>query len=245
MADIRKIGLIGGVGWPATVLYYEGLCKAAAAHCPGGSPSMVIESLNMQDTLSQRGTAADPQSWQAYDAIFRDALIRLEKAGCDIGAIASVTPHGRIFAYLAGVTIPVISILDTTAAVAQNHAIASAIVFGTPITMQGGWFEETLEDAGVTCTTRANAAEIDEMQMLLDRYFYVGRGKEGRDALLAFCKRINPDPTQTAIILACTDFSAAFPECASGTIFTVDGMTFIDAGSAHVQAILDQAIAND
>ncbi|MDA8747261.1 aspartate/glutamate racemase family protein [Litoreibacter sp.] len=245
MADIKKIGLIGGVGWPATVLYYEGLCKAAAAHCSGGSPPMVIESLNMQDTLSQRGTADDSQSWQVYDAIFRDALIRLENAGCGIAAIASVTPHGRFSEYLTGVTIPVISILDATAAVAQNHAIASVIVLGTPVTMQGGWFEEALEDVGVTCSTRANAAESNEIQMLLDTHFYVGRGAEGRDALMAFCKRINPDPIHTSILLACTDFSAAFPECATGTVFSVDGMTFIDAGSAHVQSILDQAIAQD
>ena len=245
MADIKKVGLIGGVGWPATVLYYEGLCEAAAAHCPGGSPPMVIESLNMQDTLSQRGTAGDPRSWQVYDAIFRDALIRLENAGCDVAAIASVTPHGRFSEYLEGITIPVISILDTTAAVVQNHAIASAFVLGTPVTMQGGWFEAALEDAGVACPTRASTPEINEMQMLLEAYFYVGRGAEGREALMAFCKRINPDPIHTAIILACTDFSAAFPERATGTVFSVDGMTFIDAGSAHVQSILDHAIAQD
>ena len=86
VTDIKKIGLIGGVGWPATVLYYSGLCKAAARQCHGGSPPMVIESLNMQDTLSKRGTANDPQSWEAYDAIFRDALTRLENAGCDVAA---------------------------------------------------------------------------------------------------------------------------------------------------------------
>ncbi|MCK4862618.1 MAG: hypothetical protein KAS85_11955, partial [Rhodobacteraceae bacterium] len=105
--------------------------------------------------------------------------------------------------------------------------------------------EKALKYVGVQCPTRANANERTDIQLLLANYFYVGRGSEGRDALLAFCKRINPDPSRTAIVLACTDFSAAFPECARDTVFVVDGITFVDAGSAHVQAILEQAIVHD
>ena len=239
--DIKKIGLVGGVGWPATILYYEGLCKAAQADMPGGSPVISIESLNMYDTLALRGTAYDAQSWAGYDATFRQALMQLVHSGCEVTAIASVTPHARLVEYLAGVEVPVVSILDATADVAATNGLTSAIVLGTPVTMGGTWFEAALEDVGIECPICAQSSDIDEVQNLLERYFYPGKAIDGRGALLTFCKRINPQPDRTAIILACTDFSAALPEFATDAVFSVDGLTFLDAGTAHVQAILNAA----
>ena len=242
-AEIKKIGLIGGVGWPATALYYNGLCRAAQASIPGGSPSMAIESLNMRDTLALRGISGDPQSWSGYDAIFRYALTRLEDAGCCVAAIASVTPHARLSEFKRDLALPVVSILDTSAEVLVRHGLSSVVVLGTPVTMAGGWFEEALEAVGIDCPVSASPSEIDEVQQLLEKYFYPGNGIEGREALLAFCKRMNPDPTGTVIILACTDFSAAFPEFETNAVISVEGLTVVDAATAHIQAILNAAMS--
>ena len=45
---MKKIGLVGGVGWPATAAYYSAICAAAREWCPGGSPNMMIESLDIE-----------------------------------------------------------------------------------------------------------------------------------------------------------------------------------------------------
>jgi len=91
-----KIGLIGGLGWPATLAYYEAICGAARINGAAGSPEMTIESLDMAKTLAARGKPNDDASWAAFDRIFQEALGRLHTAGCDIAAIASVTPHNRL-----------------------------------------------------------------------------------------------------------------------------------------------------
>jgi aspartate racemase len=203
---------------------------------------MVIESLNMRDTLAVRGILGDPQSWSGYDAIFRDALTRLEDAGCGVAAIASVTPHARLSEFIRDLALPVVSILETSAEVSVRNGLSSVVVLGTPVTMAGRWFEEALEAVGIDCPIRVSPSEIDEVQQLLQRYFYPGNGIEGREALLAFCKRMNPDPTGTAIILACTDFSAAFPEFATNAVISIEGITVVDAATAHIQAILNAAM---
>ena len=244
-ANIKKIGLIGGVGWPATVLYYEGLCKSAQAFTPGGSPLMTIESLNMRDTIALRGTVGNAQSWAGYDAVFRDALVRLETAECEVAAIASATPHERLTEFSEGLELPVVSILDASAGTAAQHGLTSAIVLGTPVTMTGGFFENALDAVGIDCPVRAGPGEIDHVRFLLESYFYPGKGIEGRGALLAFCKQLNADSRETAIILGCTDFSAAFPEFAGTAIFTVEDLTFVDTATAHIEAILKAAMPDE
>ncbi|MEP0943592.1 MAG: aspartate/glutamate racemase family protein [Rhizobiaceae bacterium] len=240
-AIIKKIGLIGGIGWPATLTYYEGICKASRTVMSAGSPPMVIESLNMEETLSARGRSGDEESWQLFDSIFIDAMHRLEQAGCAIAAMASVTPHARLSSIRRGVNIPIISIVDICTDIANRNDIRSAIVLGTPVTMSGGWFDHELKRAGIAVPISISQADIDATENLLSRYFYPGDGFEGRAALLKFCSDLNNWTDKAAIVLACTDFSSAFPEFEGKPIFTVDGQVFIDAASAHIQAILKSA----
>ena len=58
---MKKIGIVGGVGWPSTVDYYRLICKAANAHfkamgtsLPYPTPPMTIESLVMHETRAFR-----------------------------------------------------------------------------------------------------------------------------------------------------------------------------------------------
>ncbi|SEN84561.1 aspartate racemase [Roseovarius tolerans] len=237
----RKIGLVGGVGWPATILYYEGLCRAARASLPGGSPRLAIESLDMRETLALRGTPGNPQSWTGFDATFRDALSNLERGGCKIAAIASVTPHARFSDIIDGISIPVVSIVDAAVQTARKHALTSVIVLGTPVTMTGVWFHEALRASSIDCPDIVTQDDIQEIADLLEKHFYPGRGAEGRAALLGICHRLAESRPSSAIVLACTDFSTAFPEFATGAVIEVEGLTFLDAGLAHIQAILSAA----
>lgn len=244
-AVIRKIGLIGGVSWPATILYYEGLCRAARDLVPGGSPRISIESLDMRETLDRRGTPGDTKSWARYDKTFRDAFASLEGVGCEVGAIASVTPHGRFGEAIAGTGLQVVSILDTTAQALGDRSLNAAIVLGTAVTMSGTWFHDALSHAGIDCPDVMAQHDIDEIANMLETFFYPGIGIDGRSDLLAFCHRIMPQTTKTAIILACTDLSAAFPEFAQDAVFELEGLTFVDAGTAHIQAIYKAAMMPD
>ncbi len=236
----RKIGLIGGLGWPATVAYYEAICRAAKAAGHKGSPKMTIESLDMSATVAARGVAGDEKSWTRFDNIFRRALGRLTAAGCDCSAIASVTPHNRLHAIARDTPLPVISVVEAVTDRVRPGLHTKAIVLGTSVTMNGNLFDDVLAEVGVT-VIQPNKTDVTGMTNLLEEFFYAGRAIEGRDSLITFVKSIVRDSRDVLIILACTDLTPAFPESAGQAKFTAEGFDFLDATAAHVEAILKAA----
>lgn len=235
-----KIGLIGGLGWPATAAYYEAICRRARVGGDTGSPEMTIESLDMAKTLEARGAANDEESWLAFDSIFQQALGRLHDVGCDIAAIASVTPHNRLSAISKNSPIGIVSILDAVASKLPGNIAKDAVVLGTSVTMQGRLFDDALMQRGMTLR-RVSNADIAAHGDLLETYFYSGRADEGRSALIRYIRSAFGDSEELLCILACTDLAPAFPDNAGQVVFEVEGIKFCDATAAHVDAILAAA----
>lgn len=235
-----RLGLIGGLGWPATAAYYTALCKGAAERFPGGSPEMVIDSLDMAQTMAARGAFGDDASWAGFDAFFHDAMTRLEAAGADVVAIASVTPHLRLDAIRAKTTLPILSALDATAEAVRTSGASQALVVGTAVTMGSGLFEAPLRALGVDPGARLTSDEIASFTALLDTYFYIGRGAEGRAALEGWLAPWLKKRPGAVVVLACTDLAIGFPEAEGRAIFEAGGVTYVDAMAAHVDAILSK-----
>ena len=232
-----KIGLIGGLGWPATVAYYEAICRAARSDGEAGSPEMTIESLDMAKTFAARGTPNNHASWTVFDNIFLQALTRLHSAGCDFAAIASVTPHNRLAAISEGSPLPIVSIVDAVAEKLRRSFAKEAVVLGTSVTMEGALFDKMLIRLGMN-VKRAKVSEIAAFSDLLNTFFYTGRAAEGREALIRYVREFFGGNEDLLCILACTDLAPAFPDTTGRTVFAADGINFFDATAAHVDAIL-------
>jgi aspartate racemase len=61
---MKKIGIIGGIGWPSTIEYYRHICKLSLAYHanlnitgPAPMPEILIESLNLNFAATNRGTS--------------------------------------------------------------------------------------------------------------------------------------------------------------------------------------------
>ena len=233
-----KIGLIGGLGWPATTAYYEAICKAQA---PGtGTPEMTIESLDMSRTLAARGKRGDEESWQGFDRMFHAALARLDATGCDVAAIASVTPHTRLASIAASSPLPIVSIVDAVSQKLEPGASRHAAILGTSVTMEGSLFDRALAQKGIA-VLRPDQKDIAAFTALLEAHFYTGQAVAGRAALMDYVQSVFGPREDLVCILACTDLAHAFPEAAGQADFSADNVRFFDATSAHVAAILEAA----
>lgn len=247
MARMKKIGILGGVGWASTVDYYRAIAEGAGRHfaarghgAPLPIPAMTIESVTQAKTRALRGVAGDEASWAAFDAVFRDALLTLERTGCDFGIIASNTPHARLHAIRQGVSMPILSIFDATAEATASTGVSNALVLGTTVTMQATNYADRLAAEGITANARLPDPEISEMQAMIDSDFYGGASDAARARLLAFCnKHARPG---TAILLACTELPLAFPKHLDDPVFEADGHLFINPSAAHVAAALKLAL---
>ncbi|WP_282169929.1 aspartate/glutamate racemase family protein [Ruegeria atlantica] len=244
---MKKIGILGGVGWASTVDYYRAIAEGASRHfanrghgSPLPIPPMTIESVTQAKTRALRGTAGDETSWSGFDAVFREALLTLENAGCDFGIIASNTPHARLHAIRQGITMPILSIFDATAEATASARASTALVLGTTVTMQASNYSDRLAAEGITANDRLPETEIAEMQAMIDSDFYGGASATARARLLTFCdKHAKPG---TAILLACTELPLAFPDHLDDPVFEADGHLFVNPSAAHAAAALEEAL---
>lgn len=244
---MKKIGILGGVGWASTVDYYRAIAEGAGRYfaqsghgSPLPVPPMTIESVTQARTRALRGVAGDEASWAGFDAVFRDALLTLERAGCDFGIIASNTPHARLHAIRPGVSMPILSIFDATSEATASTGASKALVLGTTVTMQATDYSDRLAKEGIAANDRLPKADIAEMQAMIDSDFYGGASANARARLLAFCDA-QAEPG-TAILLACTELPLAFPDHLDDPVFEVDGHLFINPSAAHVAAALKEAL---
>lgn len=247
---MKKIGIVGGVGWASTIDYYRAICEGSGQYfasrgetSPLPVPPMTIESVTQAQTRRLRGTPGDEASWEDFDAVFRAALLTLENSGCDFGLIASNTPHARLHAIRQGVTMPILSIFDATAKAAVETGAKQALVLGTTVTMQAGDYAAALTALGVQANDTLPEAEIAEMQSMIDLDFYGGASSSARDRLLEFCGRHAGQ--DTAVLLACTELPLAFPDHLDDTIFSTEGFLFINPSAAHIRAALSEALSDD
>lgn len=246
---MQKIGILGGVGWASTLDYYRGIAQAASAHsaAQGGTsplaiPPMTIESVQQSHTRALRGTPGDEASWAAFDAVFREALLRLQAADCAFAVIASNTPHARLHAIRDGVSMPILSIYDATAEATATTGKAKALVLGTRVTMESPNYAHALGDVGIAANATLPDPDIAEMQAMIDEEFYGGASPSAEARLLRFCDR-HAD-TDSAILLACTELPLAFPDHIDDPVFEAGGHLFVNPSAAHIRAAVARAIAD-
>ncbi|MDA9982560.1 amino acid racemase [Gammaproteobacteria bacterium] len=247
---MKKIGMIGGLGWLSTIDYYRLLCAKTNAHYenlgvepPLPTPHIFIESLNMHETRMLRGKEGDDASWAGFENVFREAFGRLEAAGAEFGIIASNTPHMRIKGITKDLGFPVVSILDATAQAVRDTGAKRALVLGTTVTMNSTVYADTMYEYGIDTFSILPEAEIDGLGKLIDYDLYQGRCDTAMDQIVGLCKKYVQNESDV-VCLACTELPLAFPRHTDSTCFEEQGITFVNTTVAHVDAALARALTD-
>jgi len=148
---MKKIGILGGVGWPSTMEYYRLICEASQTYHrdkdfsgPTPMPEISIESLNMNFTVNNRGSD-EVGSWATWDEYFKIAANRLEKSGAELIVIASVTPHARLEEISKGTNTPIISVYESIGNHCNANGIENLLVLGTMPTMTSPAFKNGMK----------------------------------------------------------------------------------------------------
>jgi aspartate racemase len=242
---MKKIGIVGGVGWRSTVDYYSEICRRSedlrlAENDQGAplTPEISIESLDLNRAISYLGEEDNEESWSQFDEYHRKALERLEASGAEVALIASNTPHHRFTAIVRGIRIPVVNIFEAAARESARIGARHVLILGTALTMGSSCLRHEFARMGVNAAgptdesaRKATAALIAELQ----------RGRfEGAASRLAAIARESIDRQFQGIAaacLACTELPLAFPEFRTLSVFAYDGLSYINTTAAHVDAI--------
>ena len=202
---MRKLGIIGGMSWSSTALYYDHINRGIAQRLGGlHSARLAIESLEFAE-IAEMEFAGD---WDGIAKITVDAAKHLEASGAEGLVIACNTAHKSYEAIAANVNIPVLHIADAMADRLIADGRTRVALLGSRFTMTESFIRERLERRGISL------APIDDRSMAeVDRIIFeeLAAGRVVRDSqrkLKTLITELSKQKVQ-AIALACTELVLA------------------------------------
>ncbi len=201
------IGLIGGLGWESTALYYR-LVNREVGRRRGRlhSASINVRSLDFEPiAVLQRGG-----DWDAMAALMSQAATDLVGGGADCVLIGSNTMHRvapavtRRLARLDAGGVPLIHIADATAEAILATPVRRIGLLGTRMTMEQRFYADHLAALGIECLTPL-AAERDEVHRIIFEELFLGRIEPASRAALAAMIAQLVDRGAQGIVLGCTE----------------------------------------
>ena len=246
---MKKIGIVGGVGWPSTIEYYRLICEASQLYHEGealtGSvpmPQISIESLDMNFTLSHWGSS-EPGSWDKWDNYFNSALSRLVKNGAELLLVASATPHTRLNDISKGIDVPIISIYDSVAQHCTSNGIRNLLILGTMPTMNSPAFKNALHSFGIN----AEYPKIDAMKEgvvdVIQRLYQNKTDGAAADIEEIVKASVSAnDLGNTAVCLGCTELPLAFQGVKNESRFEHNKIKYINSSVIHALSVFHACV---
>ena len=140
---MKTIGLLGGMSWESTALYYR-LINEGVRQALGGTHSapIVMVSVDFQkiEALQHAG------EWSDTAKILSEKARQIESAGADFLLICTNTMHKVADEISESIHIPVLHIADATAGAIQAAGIETVGLLGTKFTMEQAFYRGRLEE---------------------------------------------------------------------------------------------------
>jgi aspartate racemase len=138
---MKTIGLIGGLSWFSTVIYYQHINRMINERLGGANyGSILLHSVNFHEfnELQRQG------KWDEIEKWLSGIALRLEQAGADCILICSNTPHVVADAISEKLKVPFIHIAQVTGEAIAKQNIKQVGLLGTRFTMEEGFFSKRL-----------------------------------------------------------------------------------------------------
>ncbi len=199
---MKTIGLIGGMSWESSLLYYR-LINQGVKQRRGGlhSAQLLMYSVDFSiiENLQHKG------DWEGAAEILIDAAQRLEAGGADFFLIGTNTMHQVAGAVADAVGIPLLHIADATGEVLRHDQARRVGLLGTAFTMELGFYRDRIQQQyGIEVIV----PELHDRQMVHDIiYQELCQGQvdtESREVYLAIIDRLRAQQID-GVILGCTE----------------------------------------
>ena len=140
---MKTIGLLGGMSWQSTELYYRYINEAVHARLGGlHSAQIVLYSVEFQQLEDLMRSGA----WDDIAALLSRAAQRIEAAGADVLLICTNTMHKVAPQIEQAVRIPLLHMADATALRIQARKLHTVGLLGTRFTMEDDFYRGRLEE---------------------------------------------------------------------------------------------------
>ncbi len=193
---------------------------------------MLLHSVNFE-TVAALQRAGD---WAAAGDLLADSARRLAAVGAEGLVLATNTMHKVADAIEQAVDIPLLHVVDETAAALQAAGIRTAALLGTRFTMSDGFYHRRMQRAGIELLT-PKPAEQDEVHRVifeeLCRNRITAAAKADYQAVLSGLQTAGAQ----AVIFGCTEIGLLLPATEDSPL------PVFDSTRIHALAAVDWLLA--
>ena len=229
---MRTIGLLGGMSWESSALYYRLLNEAVRDRLGGlHSARCVLLSVDFAE-IERLQVAGD---WgRAGELLAADAKA-LEAAGADLVLLCTNTMHKVAHALADALTVPLLHVGDVTAEAVRAAGIGRVGLLGTAFTMEQPFLTDRLAARGLQVRLPDPVDRAEVHRVIYEELCLGVVREESRAAFLAIIERLVAEGAE-GVILGCTEIELLIgPDDVDVPVFPTSRL--------HVEAAVAAALA--
>ena len=229
MQQYKRIGILGGISPQSSALFYKKIIeKHYQKYQDHYYPEIVMFSVDF-GKLKDYQNSPD-QTYYINELV--KGIDLLERAGADFAVIASNTPH-RVFSEIQmKTTIPLISIVESTANYSVNNGYKKLLLLGTIYTMKEEFYKNGLKAQNIHAEVPTDAEQELINDIIFNELVVGDIENQSKNAVLEIINKHSVD----AVILGCTELSLLISDRDTD-------IPLIDTTDVHAEATLNFAIS--
>jgi aspartate racemase len=195
---MKKLGLVGGISWVSTIDYYRYINEGINERLGGLEfAECLVYSLNFADVQRDGWGSAGPLLIRAAQA--------LEQSGAGAIVLCANTAHRFADEIRAAIRIPLIHIVEATAASIRAHQLRTVGLLATKVTMESSFYLDGMAAAGIETLVPESVETRDFIQGTLKEE--LGRGILTKDTKARYLQVMQElvDRGAQGMILGCTE----------------------------------------
>ena len=142
---MQTIGLIGGMSWESSLVYYRDLNLGVQERLGGlSSPKIVLSTVDFAEVTDLE----DHDHWDQVGTLLSEAAQGVERAGADFLLLCTTTFHKVADQVSASVDIPLLHLADVVAEACRAAGVEKVAFLGTTVAMNDPFFINRISEGG-------------------------------------------------------------------------------------------------
>ncbi len=231
---MRRLGLIGGMSWTSTAVYYRAINEGVQARLGGlHSADLLLHSVDFA-SIARMQQAGE---WQAAADQLAGSARKLASAGAQALVLCTNTMHKVADQLQAAVDVPLLHIVDPTGDALRAAGIERVALLGTRFTMEEPFYRDRLQARFAIEAIQPEVTAREDMHRIiyeeLCRNIISDVSRQRVRNIVADLKRAGAQ----AVILGCTEI---------GLLVGADDLCLptFDTTALHAAAAVDFAVAD-
>lgn len=198
---LKKIGLIGGMSYQGSAVYYQRINDGIAQRLGGlHSAEILLHSVDFQTIVDMQKSGR----WDDAGRRLADVARGLKAAGADCVMICAVTMHLVADAVRSAVDVPFIHIVDAVAQQLKAAGKSRPLLIATKYTMENGYYAARMKEQGIEVMVPESAGRAQIHDIIFNE-LSVGKVLDSsRQVLIGLIEEARRSGAD-AVIFGCTE----------------------------------------